>query len=46
MYDSRFPWKLTPFFKKNLDKMIDWEYLSINPNIFERDYIKMSKTRT
>ena len=31
--------------KQNLDK-IDWGFLSSNPNIFERDYIKMSKTRT
>ena len=31
--------------EQNVDK-IDWYCLSENPNIFERDYIKMSKTRT
>ena len=31
--------------EQNLDK-IDWFYLSLNLNIFGRDYIKISKKRT
>jgi len=31
--------------EQNFNK-IDWEWLSENPNIFERDYTKMSKIRT